>query len=1744
MDKVGLKKLATFKSADKRKSLKKKKPILKKKNTILEDTDQNSSIRNIKKPTNTDLKEKRYYNTYNEQLIEFYGGIKVDDENRTDKNSENNFKDNTTYYEETLLPCYLRCKPYHNETYHSVLPEKQCCYISCMCLDEEKGTLVVSSVQNNNISRYQIIYENNENMYLRADGKGTPKVCEPSGFDGTSEKNKLLQMCLVKGNFVTIDHCGQIKEFEMKGSEFYEPEAQKFSHDLFHHKINGMVLSNCNKYLIVWDKGSEITVIEIKTKEIVWKKSFYDKQITTIGTYNVLKNTIIMVGYEDGHMEQISCKTSECFYDHGIITKRRRAINKIVYTKYGHILLFDSYLHMYEINKKMKLKQVYKKVRTSRIIEAKTSKCGEFLYIVSLSEIKKIDLHTMTTRLDTFVPSIYGEIMHMELGSKYMVQCTEKAYIIMDLQTEKKAYYDLQYEKVCPEANNDVVHVMKSYKNWIYLVVGGSCTKSNNNLSLLQYDVTENVVLNSYNNVHLGVSYAMEMTFNGKYLFTSSYAITDKKYDANLEFKKVLVVDLIDPTIKLPEFDIQSFSNLKQWRIDPELGCLEEFAEYKCVSRDPIYSMKVCVNNLWIIMIDYNSTPIVQDIERSSIMKDLPYEPMLEGVKDRSVITWDITPSNNYLVFANSNQIFLVPLHIYPKEDKSGEHTMDFGTEHIEKQKESVMLEKILESPIVSIKCGHNNGKHIYVLTMNAKIIQFIIDEENDELIYQKHTKIRTDAYNHLDPNGCIVFFNSYVFEELVTKDDLPIGNDELQNIKSKWEKSNIYLIGKKTSKNIKSKANEQGYIPEIKSKHTQFIIVYFNHKIVIMARELQILNIIDTLELGMLPKDHSKTKISHLNHQCPNHVNFMAYRISNIQNIDEKNNNFWLSMKPRTPVEMMSDNNQLLIVPVQASQNKIFTFNFNDFIKVNCDDKLKVERQKVMHNINYDIWDSYSPSLDIKAITYFNYSTNMNFLSSILLKYLYPATLKKHNLIDLYYQSCNTAWSSQLNKLLYYVISILQSETVKYDDENKAAYKKENDSYNSKNQKGENSADAQMEDLKSRIFQVERIVSDKMIEKFVYSIQMKYAAKIFENFEQILEQYRRAKIISEYDVIVMIYTLLMLDLKLQIPVFMNTVMSNTTAIAPSFRKISNMIYKCSNNVIESSINLLAKNQFKLVTEFTNCNKRLLEQQYILSSKTVKGFGERQDNKVFCLSKGEKGPIVVDLYKFNIPIKFQSPNDEFLQYLRALQQHLDPNNEEVWCNKIFETWLQKLWSYYCKQMQLYLAVSLIPILSNFIMCFYLSHEEEKLKDNMNTLKTFAFITIVSSTLLAIYEIMQLLASGLDYFADQYNILDVITQCFAQTSSCYLLTLSKPNDINTDLLSVTQFLQFFKLFSNLKAIDSFRQFANKIVRVILSLYAFFIIVALFLLCFTNIFYVTDFYQGEDSKPDWWLYLMYTYYIFFAAWTDPSPPSNFEWVKFFFVVFTILFTIVVFNILIAILSDQWAELTDKNQIDDNRDILAMLSEVIEMRVWVIKNCRCTRRNRNKKDLVLTLKNMYLVFRKEEIITAKEEFKHQPIFDDSAALSVSCNKFQSQVNNYISVCLVKCKLFFSNFECQFAFTTDTQSSNDTMSLKMEGEHLEKKTNSKKSKQTDAIQRNDMKVDVNNIYEIINEIMPQLNMFSSLDEQMQQSQKEFEEADTKITQFEEQKLKSFRNNIGETSNLFNNVVLGLKSTINKPDK
>lgn len=449
---------------------------------------------------------------------------------------------------------------------------------------------------------------------------------------------------------------------------------------------------------------------------------------------------------------------------------------------------------------------------------------------------------------------------------------------------------------------------------------------------------------------------------------------------------------------------------------------------------------------------------------------------------------------------------------------------------------------------------------------------------------------------------------------------------------------------------------------------------------------------------------------------------------------------------------------------------------------------------------------------------------------------------------------------------------------------------------------------------------------------------------KVFENPQAILDQYKEVSIITEADVEAIIHCLSLFGYEEFIPKFVDIIQNNTLAKKPRFSFILDVFKKQSENVKEKLISIIVKNMFVMIPKLYG-TKDLIETKFVRSSLTYYDFPESEDHETFEITPGKRNPIEINLYKFLQPNRLWMPDSNFYSFQLDLDE-FGSEDEEFWIESKFVDWMDSLWKFYKQQSQIYLIISFIPQLCNFIIGLYITSGKPPV--------VFPIIVSASVVILNIYEVLQIIAAkGNTYWEDPLNYIDILAQVLTQVSSFYILLGSEEitttaadgtvsttlDDSSKNIYVLAQLFQTIKFYFNLKTVDFVRDLTNKIFDIIYAINAFLFVMVIFLLCFTNVFYV-NYFIAPDNKT-WLQYLLQTYYILFGAFEDPSPYAPGEgWVWSVWSIFTIIFTIVLFNLLIVLINGKYEKLVENNTRTNTREQLGLVIEVCQLRVTIQK------------------------------------------------------------------------------------------------------------------------------------------------------------------------------------------------------------
>jgi hypothetical protein len=329
-------------------------------------------------------------------------------------------------------------------------------------------------------------------------------------------------------------------------------------------------------------------------------------------------------------------------------------------------------------------------------------------------------------------------------------------------------------------------------------------------------------------------------------------------------------------------------------------------------------------------------------------------------------------------------------------------------------------------------------------------MIQYILDRQDSRLKYQKHKKMRVGKSQKADDCGQIVLFQQKAWVEMVEKDCMCTRMKEnkrrtlLNLIGVSWDDNNV------DSEEIPAENHQEEtghYCTLGKKKASKYIFVFWGSHVTILSEEFITLNIIDNVCDSSLLNTVYGTIFS--NPLLTKALVQGADPVSRHSSIHPHKKSFWKNYSARKIFMITSDNKKLISNSWTKDKNCLQWVDINRFgrhfdCKARKEKSIgKFEEKQVLEMPNYG--NTLSPG----TVNYFNIEQDMNYLSSIILKKIYPSSIKVENRHDKgFYTGKNKKTMSETFgyrdlslitgsiKLLYYMISILLYECVRNEEE------------------------------------------------------------------------------------------------------------------------------------------------------------------------------------------------------------------------------------------------------------------------------------------------------------------------------------------------------------------------------------------------------------------------------------------------------------------------------------------------------------------------------------------------------------------------------------------------------------------------------------------------------------------------------------------------------------------------------------
>ena len=301
------------------------------------------------------------------------------------------------------------------------------------------------------------------------------------------------------------------------------------------------------------------------------------------------------------------------------------------------------------------------------------------------------------------------------------------------------------------------------------------------------------------------------------------------------------------------------------------------------------------------------------------------------------------------------------------------------------------------------------------------------------------------------------------------------------------------------------------------------------------------------------------------------------------------------------------------------------------------------------------------------------------------------------------------------------------------------------------------------------------------------------------------------------------------------------------------------------------------------------------------------------------------GKIPLEYSMVGIPMTWKIYSEEVMKFMNNLSGSQNSKLHELpMVQHIVDYfWLQAQWYY--------LIIGIIYLFPFGLFSGFVGRRNEK--DNDNVLIPL----IVFNGILAAIEFVQLSANYSDYLRDVWNYVDILFLAFQGTVIGLHYADFDP-EWQTMIISGATFLSYTKLLVMARAFNSLRYLIRMIVETLKDMVSFLIVCGVYLFGFA-----LARYQSRKQIPgqevtfrDFGSDMFIVYNMFYGDWdSDEYPDSLIP----FFMIVSFLLTLVLLNMVIAIMGDTYDRVKDNLVVVDTRERLSMIQEAAIM----MKQCK---------------------------------------------------------------------------------------------------------------------------------------------------------------------------------------------------------
>ena len=282
--------------------------------------------------------------------------------------------------------------------------------------------------------------------------------------------------------------------------------------------------------------------------------------------------------------------------------------------------------------------------------------------------------------------------------------------------------------------------------------------------------------------------------------------------------------------------------------------------------------------------------------------------------------------------------------------------------------------------------------------------------------------------------------------------------------------------------------------------------------------------------------------------------------------------------------------------------------------------------------------------------------------------------------------------------------------------------------------------------------------------------------------------------------------------------------------------------------------------------------------------------------------------VAVKYYHSLVLLPTLAGSQSSLDFSRSLAFTLNP---DILASDFVEIHLQSKWvqvrNYLYFQAYLYLVYMIL--LSLYTIYF------------MNTVSMISVILIVNKVFL-VWEVLQMYAAGRHYWEDPWNFIDLSRSALVILYSAIIAANKFPNSQNSLLVVITM-LSWIRGINYFRLYEKTRYMVNLIKEVIRDSLSFLLIFFYSTLAFTFIYFAMEDAESDEITD----YFVGSYKLNLADY-DTSDYTLLEWIVFFAA--TMINTIIMLNLLIAIFSDTFSKVKENRVIADHKELAQLVYE----------------------------------------------------------------------------------------------------------------------------------------------------------------------------------------------------------------------